>query len=191
MKILFIDTETTGLSFQKSGLTQLSGIVRIDKKDVETFNFFIKPFKGAEINQKALEVQGRTVEDFEEEKYTSEEKAYFYFKKVLEKYVNKYDKNDKFVVAGYNVKFDVDMLQAFFKRQNDNYLFSYIDYQTLDPLPCIKLLQLCGILPELENNKLETWCKYFGIEFEAHDSLEDICATKELIFKIVSLIMKR
>ena len=103
MKILFIDTETTGLSFQKSGLTQLSGIVRIDKKDVETFNFFIKPFKGAEINQKALEVQGRTVEDFEEEKYTSEEKAYFYFKKVLEKYVNKYDKNDKFVVAGYNL----------------------------------------------------------------------------------------
>ena len=190
MKILFIDTETTGLSFQKSGLTQLSGIVRIDKKDVETFNFFIKPFKGAEINQKALEIQGRKVEDFEDEKYVSEEKAYFYFKKLLEKYVNKYDKNDKFVVAGYNVKFDVDMLQAFFKRQNDNYLFSYIGSAPIDPLPCIGMLQLCGLLPVLENNKLETWCKHFGIEFKAHDSLEDIKATKELIFKIAKLIRK-
>ena len=190
MKILFIDTETTGLSFQKSGLTQLSGIVRIDKKDVETFNFFIKPFKGAGINRKALEIQGRKVEDFEEEKYVSEENAYFHFKKILEKYVNKYDKNDKFVVAGYNVKFDVNMLNSFFKRNGSNYLFSYINYATIDPLPCIGFLQLCGILPELENNKLETWCKYFGIEFSAHDSMEDILATEKLIFKIAQLLRK-
>lgn len=190
MKILFIDTETTGLSFQKSGLTQLSGIVRIDKKDVETFNFFIKPFKGAEINKKALEVQGKTLEDFKDKKYISEENAYFYFKTILDKYVNKYDKNDKFIIAGYNVKFDIDMLQSFFKRQNDSYLFSYINSSILDPLPCIGMLQLCGLLPELENNKLETWCKYFGIEFSAHDSMEDILATEKLIFKIAQLLRK-
>lgn len=192
MKIIFIDTETTGLIPSKSAITQLSGVVRIDKKDMETFNFYIKPFEGADINQKALEVQGRTLEDFKNEKFISEEKAYFLFKKILDKYVNKYDKNDKFIVAGYNVKFDVDMLQAFFKRQKDNYLFSYISLiSMLDPLPCIGMLQLCGLLPELENNKLETWCKHFGIEFEAHDSLEDICATKELIFKIANLIIKK
>ena len=191
-KIIFIDTETTGFIPSKSAITQLSGVVRIDKKDMETFNFYIKPFEGADINQKALEVQGRTLEDFKNEKFISEEKAYFLFKKILDKYVNKYDKNDKFIVAGYNVKFDVDMLQAFFKRQKDNYLFSYISLNNmLDPLPCIGMLQLCGLLPELENNKLETWCKYFGIEFEAHDSLEDICATKELIFKIANLIIKK
>lgn len=186
MKILFLDTETGGVNPKESALIQLSGIVRIDKKDVEEFNFFIKPFEGSEVNPKALEVQGRTLEELDSEKYKSEAETYFYFKKILDKYINKYDN----IVAGYNVKFDIEMLQSFFKRQNDNYLFSYISSATIDPLPCIGFLQLCGILPVLENNKLETWCNYFGIEFQAHDSLEDIKATKELIFKIVSLVRK-
>lgn len=190
MKILFIDTETGGVNPQKSALIQLSGIVRIDKKDVEEFNFFIKPFPASEVDKKALEVQGRTMAELETEKYRSEEESYFYFKKILDKYINKYDREDKFIVAGYNVKFDIEMLQAFFKRQNDNYLFSYIGSTTIDPLPCIGMLQLCGLLPTLENNKLETWCNYFGIDFQAHDSLEDIKATQKLIFKIANLIRK-
>ena len=190
MKILFIDTETGGVNPKESALIQLSGIVRIDKKDVEEFNFYVKPFQDSEVNPKALEVQGRTLKELEDEKYKSEAETYFYFKKILDKYVNKYDKEDKFIVTGYNVKFDIDMLQAFFKRQNDNYLFSYISSSPIDPLPCIGMLQLCGLLPVLENNKLETWCKHFGIEFKAHDSLEDIKATKELIFKIAKLIRK-
>ena len=190
MKILFLDTETGGVNPKESALIQLSGIVRIDKKDVEEFNFFIKPFEGSEVNPKALEVQGRTLKELDSEKYKSEAETYFYFKKILDKYINKYDKEDKFIVAGYNVKFDIEMLQALFKRQNDNYLFSYISSVTIDPLPCIGFLQLCGILPVLENNKLETWCNYFEIEFQAHDSLEDIKATKELIFEIASLIRK-
>ena len=190
MKILFIDTETGGVDPKISALIQLSGIVRIDKKDVEEFNFFIRPFEHSEVSPEALKVQGRTLEDLKSEKYISEEKAYFYFKKILDKYVNKYDKNDKFIIAGYNVKFDIEILQALFKRQKDNYLFSYISSNILDPLPCIGMLQLCEILPVLENNKLETWCKYFGIEFSAHDSLEDIRATKQLIFKIAKLLRK-
>ena len=59
MKILFLDTETGGVNPKESALIQLSGIVRIDKKDVEEFNFFIKPFEGSEVNPKALEVQDR------------------------------------------------------------------------------------------------------------------------------------
>ena len=53
MKILFIDTETGGVNPKESALIQLSGIVRIDKKDVEEFNFFIKPFARSEVNAKA------------------------------------------------------------------------------------------------------------------------------------------
>lgn len=190
MKILFIDTETGGVNPKESALIQLSGIVRIDKKDVEEFNFFIKPFAGSEVNAKALEVQGRTEKELETEKYRPEKEVYTNFKKILDRYIDKYDKTDKFIVAGYNVKFDIDMLQSFFKRNGDNFLFSYISSSVLDPLPCIGMLQLCEVLLELENNKLETWCKHFGIEFKAHDSLEDIKATKELIFKFAKLIRK-
>lgn len=189
-KIIFIDTETGGVNIEKSALIQLSGIIRVNKKDVETFNFFIKPFENSEVNEKALEVQGRTLEELKTEKYIEEKEVYKQFVNLLDKYIDKYDRTDKFIVAGYNVRFDVDMLKAFFQRHGNNFLFSYLDSSMLDPLYSIRLLQVAGILPVLENNKLETWCKHFGIELKAHDSLEDIEATKKLIGKLIELIKK-
>jgi len=189
-KIILIDTETGGVNPEKSALIQLSGIIRIDKKDVEKFNFYIKPFENSEVTEKALEVQGRTLEELKTDKYVEEKEVYKQFIKLLDKYIDKYDRTDKFIVAGYNVRFDVDILKAFFQRHGNNFLFSYLDSSMLDPLYSIRLLQIAGILPVLENNKLETWCKHFGIELKAHDSLEDIVATKKLIGKLISLIRK-
>lgn len=189
-KIIFIDTETGGVNPEKAALIQLSGIIRIDKKDVEKFNFYIKPFENSEVTEKALEVQGRTLEELKTDKYIEEKEVYKQFIKLLDKYVDKYDRTDKFVVAGYNVRFDVDILKAFFQRHGNNFLFSYLDSSMLDPLYSIRLLQIAEVLPVLENNKLETWCKHFGIELKAHDSLEDIEATKKLIGKLISLIRK-
>ena len=189
-KIFFIDTETGGVNPEKAALIQLSGIIRIDKKDVEKFNFYIKPFENSEVNEKALEVQGRTLEELKTDKYVEEKEVYKQFIKLLDKYIDKYDKTDKFIVAGYNVRFDVDVLKAFFQRHGNNFLFSYLDSSMLDPLYSIRLLQIAEVLPVLENNKLETWCKHFGIELKAHDSLEDIEATKKLIGKLILLIRK-
>jgi putative exonuclease len=189
-KIIFIDTETGGVNPEKAALIQLSGIIRIDKKDVEKFNFYIKPFENSEVTEKALEVQGRTLEDLKTDKYVEEKEVYKQFINILDKYIDKYDRTDKFIVAGYNVRFDVDILKTFFQRHGNNFLFSYLDSSMLDPLYSIRLLQIAEILPVLENNKLETWCKHFGIELKAHDSLEDIEATKKLIGKLISLIRK-
>ena len=189
-KIIFIDTETGGVNPEKAALIQLSGIIRIDKKDVEKFNFYIKPFENSEVNEKALEIQGRTLEELKTDKYVEEKEVYKQFINLLDKYIDKYDRTDKFIVAGYNVRFDVDILKAFFQRHGNNFLFSYLDSSMLDPLYSIRLLQTAEILPVLENNKLETWCKHFGIELKAHDSLEDVEATKKLIGKLISLIRK-
>ena len=189
-KIIFIDTETGGVNPEKAALIQLSGIIRIDKKDVEKFNFYIKPFENSEVTEKALEVQGRTLEELKTDKYVEEKEVYKQFINLLDKYIDKYDRTDKFIVAGYNVRFDVDILKAFFQRHGNNFLFSYLDSSMLDPLYSIRLLQIAEVLPVLENNKLETWCKHFGMELKAHDSLEDIEATKKLIGKLISLIRK-
>lgn len=190
IKIIFIDTETGGVNAEKSALIQLSGIIEVDGTEKEKFNFYIKPFKNSEVNEKALEVQGRTLEELETEKYIDESIIYKKFLEILDKYIDKYDKNDKFIVAGYNVKFDIDILKAFFERNNNKFLFSYFNSSMLDPLYSVRLLQVAGMLPVLENNKLETWCKYFNIELKAHDSLQDITATKKLIEKLVELIKK-
>lgn len=189
-KIIFIDTETGGVNAEKSALIQLSGIIEVDGTEKEKFNFYIKPFENSEVNEKALEVQGRTFEELRTDKYIDESIIYKKFLEILDKYIDKYDKNDKFIVAGYNVKFDIDILKALFERNNNKFLFSYFNSSMLDPLYSVRLLQVAGMLPVLENNKLETWCKYFNIELKAHDSLQDITATKKLIEKLVELIKK-
>ena len=190
IKIIFIDTETGGINAEKSALIQLSGIIEVDGTEKEKFNFYIKPFENSEVNEKALEVQGRTLEELGTEKYIDESIIYKKFLEILDKYIDKYDKNDKFIVAGYNVKFDIDILKALFERNNNKFLFSYFNSSMLDPLYSVRLLQVAGMLPVLENNKLETWCKYFNIELKAHDSLQDITATKKLIEKLIELIKK-
>lgn len=121
-KIIFIDTETGGVNPEKAALIQLSGIIRIDKKDVEKFNFYIKPFENSEVTEKALEVQGRTLEDLKTDKYVEEKEVYKQFINILDKYIDKYDRTDKFIVAGYNVRFDVDILKAFFQRHGNKFL---------------------------------------------------------------------
>lgn len=189
-KIIFIDTETGGVNAEKSALIQLSGIIEVDGTEKEKFNFYIKPFENSELNEKALEVQGRTLEELGTEKYIDESIIYKKFLEILDKYIDKYVKNDKFIVAGYNVKFDIDILKALFERNNNKFLFSYFNSSMLDPLYSVRLLQVAGMLPVLENNKLETWCKYFNIELKAHDSLQDITATKKLIEKLIELIKK-
>ena len=189
-KIIFIDTETGGVNAEKSALIQLSGIIEVDGTEKEKFNFYIKPFENSEVNEKALEVQGRTLEELGTEKYIDESIIYKKFLEILDKYIDKYDKNDKFIVAGYNVKFDIDILKALFERNNNKFLFSYFNSSMLDPLYSVRLLQVAGMLPVLENNKLETWCKYFNIELKAHDSLQDITATKKLIEKLIELIKR-
>lgn len=189
-KIIFIDTETGGVNADFSALIQLSGIIEVNGVEKEKFNFYIKPFENSEVNEKALEVQGRTLEELGTEKYIDESIIYKKFLEILDKYIDKYDKNDKFIVAGYNVKFDIDILKALFERNNNKFLFSYFNSSMLDPLYSVRLLQVAGMLPVLENNKLETWCKYFNIELKAHDSLQDITATKKLIEKLIELIKK-
>ena len=189
-KILYIDSETGGTNPEKSALIQLSGIIEIDGIEKEKFNFYVKPFENSEVNEEALQVQNRTFEELKDDKYVNEKEVYTDFVSILDKYVNKYDKNDKFLVSGFNVNFDVNMLKAFFVRNHNPFLFSYIESPTfaLDPMLIITFLQMANIIPKLENNKLGTLCKYFNIDFQAHDSLEDIVATKKLIKKIVSIL---
>ena len=182
-KILYIDTETGGVDFQNSALIQLSGIIEIDGIEQERFNFYVKPFGNSIVTDEALQVQGRTFADLATDKYIDEKIVYRDFVAILDKYIDKYDKTDKFLVAGFNVNFDVNMLKAFFIRNHNPFLFSYIESPTfaLDPMLTITFLQMANIIPKLENNKLGTLCKYFNIDFQAHDSMEDIIATKALI----------
>lgn len=116
-KIIFFDTETTGLDPKINGMHQLAGEVVINNKVVEKFNYKINPFKGCITEKKALEVSNTSLLDFF--KYNEEFQVHYQFTTMLEKYIDPEDKRDRCFLAGWRApEFDVRFLQSFLKRNN-------------------------------------------------------------------------
>jgi DNA polymerase III subunit epsilon len=181
-KVLFFDVETTGLESVKNDIIQLSGIVEIDGKSVEEFNYKCQPFSYENIDAKALEVNKVTLELLKT--FELPGAIHQQFTALLSKHCEKFDKTDKFYPAGYNVKFDIDFLAKWFQKNNDKYLGSWINWKALDPLPVLYMMDFDGKI-SLPDYHLVTVCNHFGISIEgAHDALIDIKATRELFYKL-------
>jgi DNA polymerase-3 subunit epsilon len=179
MKILSIDTETTGVTWQ-SGIHQLAAILHIDGIEVARKVWHIKPDATCTISDEALAVSGITRADLET--YTPEHIFFKEFQAFLGTYVNKFDKSDKFHFRAYNAKFDEERLRDLWKRRGDNYFGSWF----WTPVNCVMIAagrSLGAVRHNLMDFKLHTVCKYMGIswdEAEAHDALYDIKKTIEL-----------
>ena len=181
-KVLWLDVETTGLDCRKHGLREVGFIIEIDGVEVDKGVFKINPFtyttRDVEIDDYALEISKVSIEDLE-----SYDRVSYCFKELMKKlvkYVNVNDKNDCFVIAGYNTAFDIGFIKEWFKEMG--LLDSYKDlfhYKSLDVFSIVFALRHLGI-NSAENDKLETMCNYFDIEIEAHNALSDIEATKKL-----------
>ena len=184
-KLFYLDTETTGLIVPKHDIVQLGYIIEIHNEVVEEGEFLVQPFNYGNIAQSALDVNKRTIEEIKT--FPEPRIVHPQILALLDKYVDKYNKLDKFIIAGYKVDFDLGMFEAFFKKNNHKYFWSYFDYHKLDPITFLFMLEYKGVI-KLESHKLIDVCKYFGIEIKAHDALSDIRATRELIYKLMEYI---
>jgi len=176
-KIFWFDVETTGLDPIKNDILTLSGVVEIDGKLKESINLKVQPFSYENISKEALEVNKLTLEEiktFEEPKVTHKKLVTY-----LCKYVDRYDKFDKFIPAGYNVGFDVAFLFEFFKKCNDPYCGTFIDYHKLDVASIVLFFKIHGFFP-FHGYKLEKVAQDLCIQINAHDAQEDILATRQI-----------
>ena len=87
MKVLYFDTETTGLDKEKHALIQLSGIVEVDGEVKEKFDFRIAPFPQDIVDPDALKINGITVEQLAT--YPKPYLAYANILKLFDKYIDK------------------------------------------------------------------------------------------------------
>lgn len=185
MKVICTDTETTGVDVSKHGICTLAAIVYIDGKEVDCLELKFNPKtynRPVEINPQALEVNGLT--EAELESFTPSATAFNDFIAFLEKYINRYDKNDKFEVMGYNSQFDTAFIRAWFLDNNHYYYGSYFKNYDLDVFALVKWRNYYEKW-NLPNLKLGTVCSFFGVELtEAHTALADIRATVELERKL-------
>jgi len=179
-KILWFDVETTGLDPKENDIIQLSGMIEIDNEIKDTFNFKMQPYNWNSISDEALKINNTTIEDLKS--YEDPNIQYKKFRSILDKYVSKFDKLDKFIAAGYNVRFDIDFLKEYFIKNNNSYLFSYIGGYSLDVYQIVIALYHLNLKREypVKNFKLETLAQDEGIEIKAHDALSDVEATREL-----------
>jgi len=184
-RVIFIDTETTGIDTENCGVYQIAGIIDIDGEIKEKFNIFCNIFPGDFIEDGVLKLHGKEKID-KISTYQSPRKAYAQFVSILEKYVDKYDPTDKFISIGYVADFDNRVLRRFFKRNNDEYFGSYFWH------PWIDIMNLAAYMYQdkrhlFQDFKLGTVCQYAGIEIgdrPLHDASVDIEITRELYYQL-------
>lgn len=188
MKIIFIDTETTGLSHQKHDIIQIAGLVTEDKKILDEFNFKCQPVNWDTISKEALKINNTTEEDLK--KYEMPQATFIHFLKILEKYFN----GEKFIIAGQNVKaFDWRFVVSFWdkhKRFADPDFQDYFDESiSLDLLDLSRPLKKHGVI-DVPNVKLGTIVEALDIKVkgELHDALADIKATQESFYALVDKV---
>ncbi len=185
-KKIWVDTETTGTDPQKNSIIELCGIIEIDGKEVERFDFKVQPYAGSQIAPEALQVTGKT--ESEIQNYPSQDKVYREFIQIIEHYVNRYDKADKFEWFGYNAKFDMDFVREFFNRNLNKYFGSYFWSPPID----VWLLAVYAQREhraEFTSTKLWDMAQWYGLDLakrNAHSAMDDIEVTRELFDKVVS-----
>lgn len=186
MKVVFFDLETTGTLVNKHGIHQLSGAIVVDGEVKEEFDLRVQPNPKAEIIQEALDVAGVTKEQILS--YPPMGIVFSSFIAMLDKYVDRFDKKDKFFLAGYNnASFDNQFLRAWFLQNGDKYFGSWFWSNSIDVM-VLATPYLAAKRTEMENFKQGTVAKTLGIQVDdskLHDALYDIQVCKA-IYNIVS-----
>jgi DNA polymerase III subunit epsilon len=181
-KLFFYDLETTGTKFWKNGIHQISGAIVIDGEIKEVFDFKVRPNESAIIDEEALKIANVTKEQIMA--YPSMQEVHSKIIKMLSKYVDKFNKKDKFHLAGYNnASFDNPFFRAFFVQNNDVYFGSWFWSDSIDVM-VLASYKLRNVRHELVDFKQSSVAKYLGIEIDEkklHDAEYDI----EICLKIL------
>lgn len=185
-KLFFFDTETTGVKYWKNGIHQISGAIQIDGEVKEMFNFNVKPYKDAVIEDEALAISGITKDALDS--YIDFNNCYKQIIDLLSKYVDKFNKQDKFFLVGYNnAAFDNSFFRAFFVQNRDNYFGSWFWSSPIDVfiLASQKLMQYRHLMADFKQG---TVAKYLGITVDdsrLHDAVYDVQIMIEIYKKVI------
>lgn len=129
-KSMLLDVETTGLDLKKNHMWQIAGYVIINDEVVDTFDIKFQPKAGTEFSEGALEKTRMQPEDFQ--KFQSNKDGMEEFLLTLYKYIDKYDKTDKFHLCAYNARFDSDFIRAWMGDYKGVYYGSYFWSANID-----------------------------------------------------------
>ena len=191
-KLLFIDTETTGVNTQKCGVFQISGIVEYNEI-YEEFDFRCSLFDGDVVEETAFATNKMSVEKIME--FEDPTIVFKKFTEVLGKHVNRYDKQDKFITLGYWSDFDNQILRRWFEKNGDKFFGSwfYVPWVDVAQLATYVFKEDRDIFP---NFKLATVLNAMYLSEENcdtmyHDAMYDVRKTREMYWKLDSILKEK
>ena len=186
IKVFFIDVETSGFSKENDRILDIGIIYEKNGMKLDELQVYIKLDSYPDGYEKAQEIHGITPE-FLKIHGISELDAYKQIISFFDKYINKFDKNDKALFAGHNAPFDKRMLEALFLRQGNKFFYSYFEKDCLDVLKLSREANKSGLIKTIDN-KLGTIAEYLDVDLsEAHSALADITATRKVYQKLKML----
>lgn len=178
--VMYFDVETTGLDPVKNGIIEFAAIFEEGGKEVERFHIKINPStydKPVGIDEVALKVNKTSLSDLARYPHSKDG-----FQKLLSA-LNRISGTSKMIPVGYNSgNFDIPFLKAWFEDNGEDY-GNWFHYKDIDVFALVKVLKYFKKF-QTKDDKLETVCKHFGIEIDAHNAMSDIEATREL-FKVL------
>ena len=169
-KILFIDTVTTGMNPEKCSIYRIGGIYTEDAEERQRFEFRMRPFRNARINEQSLWISGESRSSLLV--YKDESDAFKDFVAFLDTLVDIRNPRDKMYIAGFNVSgFDIPFLREWFHRNGNERFRDYFHVQAMDVM-CLSAFALMPTRQSMPDFHLETAARFLQVKAPAGENYE-------------------
>lgn len=182
MKLLFLDVETGGMDEINQSLLTIGLVLWENGIIVDTLELFISKDKydyvDASIKFNKIDL------DELRKKGISEEEVIIR----INDFCNKYFGNEKALIAGHNVAFDIGFMKALYRRNNQDF-YSRFGYRFIDTGTILRFLYMQGKF-EKDISASDKAFEYFNIRFKEgtrHSALADSEATASLYTKLLEI----
>lgn len=190
--LLFLDTETTGLSLAKSEVVQIAVVAQYNGEWAGTINLSCQPFSYANVSLKALEVCDLPIEKLKT--FDMPDKVFMKFVSGLTKIRNRISPTAKFTAIAHNAAFDKKFLAKWWKNCSDACdvkippIKRFLNEDWIDSLVLARELVEKKVITS-KNARLETLAEHYSVKFEgrgAHDALSDTQVLKEVFYHMAN-----
>ena len=177
MKKMWLDVETTGLGSHDKIVEICCLFENENQEIIQEFHEYICYDEYPENAEEAFQINGLSKE-YLEESGIGINTAMINLIETINKTI--VPGKEKLTICGYCVGFDI----GFLKKEMDELFYNYFEKRNIDVYSKVKDHILENNI-NLENKRLSTVSKHFGIAINAHSAESDIKATRQLYYKML------
>ncbi|MEL1239764.1 3'-5' exonuclease [Flavobacterium flavipallidum] len=179
-KILFIDTETGGLDPLNNSLLSVAFAIWDNGKISNAKEFLINDGI-LNVSPKALEINRIDINKHSQVALKSEDAIL-----EIENYLNENFHNEKIILCGHNILFDINFFKNFWTKNNRDYNKQF-SHRYVDTASILFFLSVSGKIPTNTISSQNAF-DYFNINVsKRHSALGDVLATAELFNHLIRI----